>query len=57
VYTEGVRLRFSLRGYWTTEDEWSASGDPRAPNNFYVGSITQSPKATNDFYLGIQTAI
>jgi len=57
VYTEGVRLLFSLRGYFTIEDEFSLSGDPRAPNGFYIGSITQSPKAANDFYLGIQTAI
>jgi len=57
VYTEGVRVRFSLRGYFTTEDEWTPSGHAGAPNNFYVGSITQSPKASNSFYLGIQTAI
>ena len=57
VYTEGVRLRFSLRGYFTTEDEFSLSGDPRAPNGFYIGSITQSPNAANNFYLGIQTSI
>jgi hypothetical protein len=57
VYTEGVRLRFSLRGYFTTEDEWTLSGDPRAPNGYYIGSITQSPKVGNGFYLGIQTAI
>jgi len=57
IYTEGTRLRFSLRGYWTTEDEWTESGDPRAPNNYFVGSVVQAPKALNNFYLGIQTAI
>lgn len=57
VYTEGTRLRFSLRGYFTVEDEWTASGDPRAPNDFFIGSITQRPKAENGFYLGIQTSI
>jgi hypothetical protein len=57
VYQEGQRLRFSLRGFWTTEDEWTLSGDPRAPNNFFVGSVVQAPKDLNEFYLGIQTAI
>ena len=32
TYVVGERLRFSLRGYWTNEDEWTLSGDPRAPN-------------------------
>src|ERR1700676_2314782 len=31
VYTPGNKLRFSLRGYFTPEDEWTLSGDPRAP--------------------------
>jgi len=56
-YVEGQRLRFSLRGYFTTEDEWTLSGDPRAPNGYYIGSVTQSPKSLNDSYLGVQTSI
>src|SRR6478609_9568590 len=56
-YVEGQRLRFSLRGYFTTEDEWTLSGDPRAPNGYYIGSVTQSPKYLNDSYLGVQTSI
>lgn len=57
VYTVGQRLRFSLRGLFTTQDEWTIFGDPRAPNNFLVGSIVQAPNATNNNYLMIQTAI
>lgn len=57
VYNEGDLLYFSLRGYWTKEDEWDASGDPRAPNTFVAGSVTQSPASKNSFYLGIQTTI
>lgn len=57
VYTVGARLRFSLRGLWTPQDEWSISGDPRAPNNFLVGSIVQAPNASNNDFLTVQTAI
>jgi hypothetical protein len=57
VYQEGQRLRFSLRGYFTTEDEWTASGDPRAPNDYLIGSVTQAPKTLNNNYLGVQTSI
>lgn len=57
VYTPGQRLRFSLRGLWTTEDEWTLSGDPRAPNNFFVGNIVGSPSALTNDYLTIQTSV
>ncbi len=57
VYTVGMRLRFSLRGYWTPADEWTESGDPRAPNNFFVGSIIQAPSVDNNDYLTLQTSI
>jgi hypothetical protein len=57
VYTVGQRLRFSLRGFWTPQDEWTISGDPRAPNNFLVGSIVQAPNPSNSNYLMVQTAI
>jgi hypothetical protein len=57
VYTVGQRLRFSLRGLWTPQDEWTISGDPRAPNHFLVGSIVQAPNASNNNYLMVQTAI
>lgn len=57
VYTEGVRLRFSLRGYFTIEDEWQESLDIRRPNGYFIGSVTQAPKQSNSFYLGVQTSI
>lgn len=57
VYTEGTRLRFSLRGRWTVEDEWLLSGDPRGSNQFFVGSVTQAPSVDNNYYLGLQTSI
>ena len=57
VYTVSQRLRFSLRGLWTPQDEWSISGDPRAPNNFFVGVIIQPPSLFNNNYLMIQTII
>jgi hypothetical protein len=57
VYTVGTRLRFSLRGLWTPQDEWTITGDPRAPNNFLVGSIIQAPGPQNNQYLMVQTAI
>lgn len=43
TYNESDLLVFSLRGYWTKEDEWTLSGDPRAPNQNYVGSVIQAP--------------
>lgn len=57
VYTPGVRLRFSLRGLWTTEDEWTLAGDPRAPNQFFVASVVQAPLPMNNNYLVLQTSI
>lgn len=57
VYTESDRLVFSLRGYWTKEDEWTLSGDPRAPNTFYLGFVAQAPSALTSNYLGIQVSI
>ena len=57
VYTPGSRLRISLRGWLTSEDEWTLSGDPRAPNTYYIGSIIQAPSADNNFYITVQTSI
>lgn len=57
IYVVGQRLRFSLRGLWTPQDEWTIFGDPRAPNNFLVGSIIQIPNAANNNYLTVQTAL
>jgi hypothetical protein len=59
TYTVGERLRFSLRGLFTNEDEWTLSGDPRAPNGFFIASVVQIP--TNNSmgipYITLQTSI
>lgn len=58
-YTIGQKLLFSLRGYWTNEDEWTLSGDPRAPNGYFVGNVVSTPR-TNALgvpYLTLQTSI
>jgi hypothetical protein len=56
-YQESDRLVFSLRGLWTSEDEWTLSGDPRAPNDYYIGYVSQRPCAENGFFMTIQTSI
>lgn len=55
VYNAQDQLRFSLRGLWTKEDEWTLSGDPRAPNNNINGVVVQVPKPSNNNFLAIQT--
>jgi hypothetical protein len=57
TYNPSDRLVFSLRGYWTKEDEWALSGDPRAPNTYYIGFVSQVPNAATDGYMGIQVSI
>lgn len=57
VFTVGQRLTFSLRGLFTPQDEWTISGDPRAPNNYYIGAIAQAPGPENNYYLMVQTSI
>lgn len=57
VYNPQDILLFSLRGYWTKEDEWSLSGDPRAPNDNIVGYIIQTPATNAEGYITIQTTL
>lgn len=57
TWTVGSRVRLSLRGLFTPQDEWTIAGDPRAPNEFYVGSIVQPPRPNNNNYVMIQTAM
>ena len=57
TYTTDDRLTFSLRGYWTKEDEWSLSGDPRAPNSNYIGFVCQAPTAMTNHYMTLQVSI
>jgi len=57
TYTAGERLRLSLQGRFTNEDEWTLSGDPRAPNTFFVGSVCQPPRTLNNDCLVLLTAM
>ncbi len=56
-YHASDRLVFSLRGFWTKEDEWALSGDPRAPNNYFIGFVVQRPVASRRGYMTIQVSI
>jgi hypothetical protein len=56
VYTSNQVLYFSLRGYWTNEDEATLSGAAWAPN-FFTGFVVQTPKVNNDYFLGVQTGL
>lgn len=56
AYNVNDPLYFSLRGYWTNEDEVTLAGLPYAPA-FFTGVCAQRPKASNNFYLGIQTSL
>jgi hypothetical protein len=57
AYNASDRLRFSLRGFWTVEDEWTLSADPRAPNTNYTGLVVQAPTAVTEDYLTVQTTL
>jgi len=56
-YHASDRLVFSLRGFWTKEDEWTLSGDPRAPNNYFIGFVVQRPTPARNNYMTIQVSI
>jgi hypothetical protein len=57
TYNSSDRLLFSLRGLWTKEDEWTLSGDSRAPNNYFIGYVSQPPSALTRGYMTIQCSI
>ncbi len=57
TYNVNDRLLFSLRGLWTNQDEWTLSLDPRAPNRFFVGYVTEVPGSNNNNYLTFQTTM
>jgi hypothetical protein len=54
VYVPGQKLRFSLRGLFTNEDEWTASLDPRAPNDWIVGTVISIPSSVTNNYLTLR---
>lgn len=57
VYTVGERLVFSNRGWWTNEDEWAKTADPRGANTYYVAYVIQAPRPENSNRLVLQTSI
>lgn len=57
VYTVGERMVFSNRGWFTNEDEFTKTADPRGANNYYVAYVVQVPRALNDWRIVLQTAI
>ena len=57
IWTVGNQVFFSLRGLFTTQDEWTIDGDPRAPNNNFLGTVVQAPRANNSNYVMIQTTM
>ncbi len=57
TYSYNDKLYFSLRGYWTKEDEWTLSGDPRAPNTFNVGAVIKAPSPETNGYLTVEVSI
>lgn len=59
TYTVGERLVFSLRGWFTNEDEWTEAGDPRAPNGFFIATVIRAPVLNKRGvpYLTLQTGI
>ena len=57
TFTPREALYWSLRGWLTNEDEWTLSGDPRAPNTYAVANVVQIPSAVTNNYLTIQTIL
>lgn len=56
VYGINDLLYFSLRGYWSKENEADIIHAPYAPA-FFCGFVAQLPKESNKHFLGIQTSI
>lgn len=59
TYTVGQRLVFSNRGLFTNEDEWTLSGDPRAPNEYFIANVVDVPRPNlrGVYYITLQTSI
>jgi len=56
-YHASDRLVISLNSRWTKEDEWSLSGDPRAPNNYFVGFLAQRATPERNGYITVQVSV
>lgn len=57
AYSVGDPLLWSNRGLFTREDEWTISGDPRAPNINMVGYVVQAPSVATSGFMTIQTTL
>jgi len=56
-YHASDRLVFSLDGKLTKEDEFTLSGDPRAPNSYFIGFVSQRPIPERSGYITVQISI
>jgi hypothetical protein len=57
VYNSSDRLVISLSGRLTKQDEWTISGDPRAPNNYYLAFVVQKPIPARNDFITVQISI
>lgn len=57
VYQANDILFMSNRGWLTVEDEWTLSGDPRAPNILWCGHVIQPPSAQTDDFMTVQMSV
>lgn len=57
AYKASDRLVLSLNGLLTREDEWTLSGDPRAPNSYYIAYVAQAPTTARHGYMTVQVSI
>lgn len=56
-YHASDRLLISLRGFLTKEDEFTLSGDPRAPNNYFISFLAQRPIPERNNYMTVQISV
>jgi hypothetical protein len=54
VYSSNAPLYFSLRGWFTCEDEMTLTSDSRGPARSFA-VVSSTPRSVNQYYLGVQT--
>jgi hypothetical protein len=57
TYQPSDRLLFSLNGLLTVQDEWSLSGDPRAPNGYFCGFVMVPPTSATNNHMLVQYSL
>lgn len=57
TYSPSDKLLFSLRGLFTSQDEWALSSDPRAPNGYYIAFVMVPPSAATDGRMLVQVSL